>query len=75
MAGSPELSHACTYQGWEAVDGQCDFPWARDTNRTFRSNHHRIEKGEVNVVKPVESKKAPLRDQMTAAMEPKLNNP
>jgi flavin-dependent thymidylate synthase len=75
MAGSPELSHACTYQGWESVDGQCDFPWARDTNRTFRSTHHRIEKGEVNVVKPVESKKAPLRDQMTAAMEPKLNNP
>jgi thymidylate synthase (FAD) len=44
-AGSSELSHTCTYQGWEVVDDQCDFPWARETNRTFRSTHHRIEKG------------------------------
>jgi flavin-dependent thymidylate synthase len=73
--GTEAVAHACTYQGWEAVTGQCDFPWARDTNRTFRSTHHRIEKGTVNVAKPVENKKAPLRDQMTAAMEPKLNNP
>lgn len=42
-------AHACTYQGWESVEGQCDFPWARESNRTFRSTHHRIEKGRVTV--------------------------
>lgn len=29
-------SHACTFQGWENVEGQCDFPWARESNRTFK---------------------------------------
>lgn len=45
------FDHACTYQGWESVEGQCDFPWARETNRTFRSTHHRIEKGNVTITK------------------------
>lgn len=36
--------HTCTFQGWESVEGQCDFPWARESNRTFRSDAHRIEK-------------------------------
>jgi thymidylate synthase ThyX len=35
--------HHCTFQGWETVEGQCDFPWARETNRVFRSDRHRIE--------------------------------
>jgi hypothetical protein len=35
-------SHACTFQGWESVEGQCPFPWARESNRTFRSKHHAI---------------------------------
>src|SRR5262252_8315162 len=30
------LEHACTFQGWESVDDQCPFPWARDDNRTFK---------------------------------------
>lgn len=38
------LAHACTYQGWEDVEGQCEFPWARDTNRTFRSERHGIRR-------------------------------
>lgn len=38
------ISHTCTFQGWESVEGQCDFPWARETNRQFRSEHHRIER-------------------------------
>lgn len=38
------FAHTCTYQGWEDVEGQCDFPWARDSNRSFRSEHHRITK-------------------------------
>lgn len=25
----------CTFQGWENVEGQCSFPWARQDNRTF----------------------------------------
>jgi hypothetical protein len=36
------FAHACTFMGWEEVDGQCDFPWARETNRTFRSERHVI---------------------------------
>jgi thymidylate synthase (FAD) len=35
-------AHTCTFQGWERVEGQCDFPWARDSNRTFRSNLYEI---------------------------------
>jgi flavin-dependent thymidylate synthase len=37
-------SHTCTFQGWESVEGQCPFPWARESNRQFRSEHHRIER-------------------------------
>jgi hypothetical protein len=39
-------SHTCTFQGWESVEGQCPFPWARENNRQFRSKHHRIERAE-----------------------------
>jgi hypothetical protein len=38
------ISHTCTFQGWESVEGQCDFAWARESNRQFRSKHHRIER-------------------------------
>jgi flavin-dependent thymidylate synthase len=41
--GGPNAHH-CTFQGWESVEGQCDFPYARESNRIFRSEHHRIEK-------------------------------
>jgi hypothetical protein len=37
-------AHTCTFQGWESVEGQCDFPWARESNRAFRSERHRIER-------------------------------
>lgn len=37
--------HKCTFQGWESVEGQCDFKWAREDNRTFRSKNHAITKG------------------------------
>lgn len=36
------LPHKCTYQGWERVEGQCEFPWALEDNRTFKST--RVEK-------------------------------
>jgi hypothetical protein len=34
--------HHCTFQGWEHVEPQCDFPWARESNRIFKSEHHEI---------------------------------
>jgi len=40
----PKFSHTCTYQGWESVDEQCAFPWARESNRSFRSERHGIRK-------------------------------
>lgn len=40
------FDHACTFQGWEEVEGQCDFPWARETNRTFKSERHSIKRGD-----------------------------
>lgn len=33
---SCEKSKVCEFQGWEAVDEQCDFPWAREDNRRYR---------------------------------------
>lgn len=39
-------AHTCTFQGWEQVEGQCPFPWARESNRTFRSEAHAIKRGE-----------------------------
>jgi thymidylate synthase (FAD) len=31
-----QFEHECTFQGWEKVDGQCDFPWAAEENRRFK---------------------------------------
>lgn len=47
--GEPEHEHTCTFQGWERVEGQCDFPWARDDNRTFRSTTYEIGKRPVYI--------------------------
>ncbi len=41
---SCETSKKCTFQGWEEVEGQCDFPWAREDNRTFQPTFHKIER-------------------------------
>lgn len=35
-------AHTCTFQGWEKVEGQCSFPWARESNRQFTSKLHMI---------------------------------
>jgi flavin-dependent thymidylate synthase len=35
-------AHHCTFQGWEKVEGQCAFPWARESNRSFTSKLHTI---------------------------------
>ena len=30
--------HMCTYQGWEKVEGQCPFAWAKEANRVWKSS-------------------------------------
>lgn len=39
---SEAYDHHCTFQGWEKVEGQCPFPWARESNRSFKSKLHTI---------------------------------
>lgn len=39
---SCEAVKRCTFQGWEEVDEQCDLPWAHETTRTFKPEHHKI---------------------------------
>jgi len=39
------MAHHCTFQGWESVEGQCPLAWARESNRSFRSQHHAIGRG------------------------------
>ena len=38
------VEHHCTFQGWEDVEGQCDFPWAKHEARTFKPEFHRISR-------------------------------
>ena len=40
---SCEASQRCTFQGWETVEGQCDFPWAKESNRVFQPKFHKID--------------------------------
>ncbi len=44
LPGDPKWAHHCTFQGWESVEGQCDFPWARESNRSFKSEKHGIKR-------------------------------
>lgn len=47
LVGEPQtttVEHHCTFQGWEDVEGQCDFPWAKQEARTFKPEHHRISR-------------------------------
>lgn len=37
-----KAEHHCTFQGWEDVEGQCDFSWAKHEARTFKPEFHRI---------------------------------
>ena len=36
--GIGSLDRRCTFQDWENVEGQCDFPWAKQNNRVFLPN-------------------------------------
>lgn len=42
--GEGNIGKKCTFQGWEQVEGQCDFPWAKEANRTFISKGHAIKR-------------------------------
>lgn len=44
-AGIGMIGSRCTFQGWEQVEGQCDFPQAKEELRTFRSKAHQIKRG------------------------------
>lgn len=33
--GDGRIGARCTFQGWENVEGQCGFPWAKQDRRTF----------------------------------------
>lgn len=39
-----EKTKVCEFQGWESVEGQCDFEWAREDNRRFQPEFHKIER-------------------------------
>lgn len=40
------FAHTCTFQGWESVEGQCPFPWARDSNRQYQPREDLLIKRE-----------------------------
>lgn len=42
--GSGKVGQKCTFQGWEQVEGQCDFPQAKESQRTFVSKRHQIKR-------------------------------
>ena len=37
-APNDDQPHMCTYQGWERVEGHCDFAWAKEDNRVWKSS-------------------------------------
>lgn len=40
--GQGRIGAKCTFQGWESPEGQCDKPWARDEQRSFKPLFHTI---------------------------------
>lgn len=46
--GEIKMEHSrCTFQGYEVVDDQCDFPWGKERFRNFKSERHTIQKSPV----------------------------
>jgi thymidylate synthase (FAD) len=41
--GKTTVEHHCTFQGWEQVEGQCPFAWAKEEARTFKPAFHQIK--------------------------------
>ena len=42
--GQGRMGAKCTFQGWESPEGQCDKPWAKDEQRSFKPLFHTIGK-------------------------------
>jgi flavin-dependent thymidylate synthase len=42
--GQGRIGAKCTFQGWESPEGQCDKPWAKDEQRSFKPIFHTIGK-------------------------------
>ncbi|QNR51991.1 thymidylate synthase [Streptomyces phage phiRKBJ001] len=42
--GQGRIGAKCTFQGWESPEGQCDKPWAKDEQRSFKPLFHTIGK-------------------------------
>lgn len=40
--GQGKTGAKCTFQGWESPEGQCDKPWAKDEQRSFKPLFHTI---------------------------------
>lgn len=40
--GQGKVGAKCTFQGWESPEGQCDKPWAKDEQRSFKPLFHTI---------------------------------
>lgn len=40
--GQGRMGAKCTFQGWESPEGQCDKPWAKDEQRSFKPLFHTI---------------------------------
>lgn len=40
--GQGKIGAKCTFQGWESPEGQCDKPWAKDEQRSFKPLFHTI---------------------------------
>src|SRR5690348_9416840 len=40
--GQGRIGAKCTFQGWESPEGQCDKPWAKDEQRSFKPLFHTI---------------------------------
>jgi flavin-dependent thymidylate synthase len=60
--------HHCTFQGWEQVEGQCDFPWARESNRSFVSERHQIKRKEAMLVDEAQAKYEEVEEMSEAQM-------
>lgn len=67
-SGSEAGAHTCTFQGWERVEGQCAFPWARDTNRTFRSKAHEIGGRKQLGIQPHDQVRASAQERISPGM-------
>jgi flavin-dependent thymidylate synthase len=74
--GSPETAHSCRFEGWESVEDQCDFPYARQSNRTFMPDpKYRIEAPAPAPAPVVSPKRTKTIDILGRDLPPALTEP